>query len=60
MRAKLPRAVYKAIEQTILAGAKLPPAHADSVAHAMKEWALEHGATHYCHWFQPLTGATAE
>ncbi len=60
MRAKLPREVYKAIEQTILAGAKLPPVHADSVAHAMKEWALEHGATHYCHWFQPLTGATAE
>jgi glutamine synthetase len=60
MRSKLPRNVYKAIEQTILAGAKLPPEHADVVAHAMKEWALEHGATHYCHWFQPLTGATAE
>ena len=60
MRSKLPRNVYRAIEQTILAGAKLPPEHADVVAHAMKEWALEHGATHYCHWFQPLTGATAE
>jgi len=60
MRDKLPRRIYKAIEKTILAGAKLPQAHADVVAHAMKEWALEHGATHYCHWFQPLTGATAE
>ncbi len=60
MRATLPREVYTAIEQTVLAGAKLPPVHADAVAHAMKGWALEHGATHYCHWFQPLTGATAE
>ncbi len=60
MRATLPREVYTAIEQTLLAGAKLPPMHADAVAHAMKGWALEHGATHYCHWFQPLTGATAE
>lgn len=60
MRATLPREVYTAIEQTLLAGAKLPPVHADAVAHAMKGWALEHGATHYCHWFQPLTGATAE
>ncbi|MCA9637559.1 MAG: glutamine synthetase III, partial [Myxococcales bacterium] len=60
MRAKLPRNVYQAIEQTIRAGAKLPPEHAEVVAHAMKEWALEHGATHYCHWFQPLTGTTAE
>ena len=60
MRATLPRKVYSAIEQTVLAGAKLPPEHADTVAHAMKGWALELGATHYCHWFQPLTGATAE
>ncbi|HGG57183.1 MAG TPA: glutamine synthetase III, partial [Nannocystis exedens] len=60
MRATLPRKVYSAIEQTVLAGAKLPPEHADAVAHAMKGWALELGATHYCHWFQPLTGATAE
>jgi glutamine synthetase len=60
MRARLPRDVYAAIERTIKSGERLPTALADAVAHAMKEWALEHGATHYCHWFQPLTGATAE
>ncbi|MEZ4448248.1 MAG: glutamine synthetase III [Nannocystaceae bacterium] len=60
MRSKLPRGVYQAIERTVTTGAKLPPEHADVVAHAMKEWALSHGATHYCHWFQPLTGSTAE
>ena len=60
MRSKLPRSAYQAIERTIKTGAKLPAELADTVAHAMKEWALENGATHYCHWFQPLTGATAE
>jgi glutamine synthetase len=60
MRARLPRQVYKAIVRTIEEGEPLDPAVADVVAMAMKEWAVEKGASHYTHWFQPLTGSTAE
>src|SRR6201992_2565274 len=60
MQARLPKAVYKSIVATIDKGAKLDPAVADSVAAAMKDWALEKGATHYAHVFYPLTGLTAE
>lgn len=60
MAEKLPKAVYKSLQQTIKAGKKLDQAIAPSVAHAVKEWAIEKGATHYTHWFQPNTGITAE
>ncbi len=60
MRARLPKPAYKAILRTLREGAELDPTVADAVAVAMKDWALEKGATHYTHWFQPLTGATAE
>ena len=60
MKARLPKTTYKALVATIESGASLDPSLADSVAIAMKEWALEKGATHFTHWFQPLTGATAE
>src|SRR5947209_347167 len=60
MRARLPENVYKALRSTIKKGAPLDPSVADVVAAAMKEWAMEHGATHYTHWFQPMTGLTAE
>ncbi|HET6229326.1 MAG TPA: glutamine synthetase III [Longimicrobiaceae bacterium] len=60
MRARLPKPVYKALVATLNDGTQLDPAAADAVALAMKEWALEKGATHYTHWFQPLTGSTAE
>ncbi|MFG0256949.1 MAG: glutamine synthetase III [Phycisphaerales bacterium JB043] len=60
MRARLPKDVFRAVMRTIRDGHRLDPSHADTVANAMKEWALEHGATHYTHWFQPLTGLTAE
>jgi glutamine synthetase len=60
MKARLPKSTYKALMQTIDRGAELDPAVADAVALAMKEWAIEHGATHFTHWFQPLTGQTAE
>ncbi|MGZ3412638.1 MAG: glutamine synthetase III family protein [Isosphaeraceae bacterium] len=60
MRARLPEHIYKAIRETINKGAPLDPSIADVVAAAMKEWALERGATHYTHWFQPMTGLTAE
>ena len=60
MRERLPKSVYKKLKETIKNGAELDPSIADVVAHAMKEWAIEHGATHYTHWFQPLTGMTAE
>jgi len=60
MRSRLPEAIYKAIRNTIKKGAPLDPSIADVVASAMKEWAMEHGATHYTHWFQPMTGLTAE
>ena len=57
---RLPRPIFEAIKSTIAAGEPLDMGFADEVAHAMKEWGVEHGATHYTHWFQPLTGATAE
>ena len=60
MKERLPKAAYKKMKATIDAGAELDPEVADIVAHEMKEWALEKGATHYTHWFQPLTGITAE
>ncbi len=60
MSAKLPKEVFKALQDTIKAGKKLPADIAGVVAHGMKEWAMEHGATHYTHWFQPMTGTTAE
>jgi glutamine synthetase len=59
-RSRLPKHVYKALQRTLARGEALDPALADSVAQAMKEWAMEKGATHYTHWFQPLTGSTAE
>jgi glutamine synthetase len=60
MQARLPKPVYKALMRTLDQGTELEPQIADAVAVAMKEWALEKGATHYTHWFQPLTGLTAE
>ncbi len=59
-RERLPKQVFKALTRTAKNGAELDPAIADTVAVAMKDWATEHGATHYCHWFQPMTGLTAE
>ena len=60
MQARLPKKVYVELKRTIQQGKELEPSIADVVAHEMKEWAIEKGATHYSHWFQPLTGATAE
>ena len=60
MRQRLPRETYKALNRTIAQGRSLDPAVASVVANAMKDWALEKGATHYTHWFQPLNGVTAE
>ncbi len=60
MQARLPKKVYVELKRTIQEGKELEPSIADVVAHEMKEWAIEKGATHYSHWFQPLTGATAE
>ena len=59
-KARLPKPVFKALQKTIKLGQPLDPGIADSVAAAMRDWAIEKGATHYCHWFQPMTGATAE
>jgi glutamine synthetase len=60
MQARLPKTAYKSLMKTIHEGAPFDPAVADSVAAAMRDWALEHGATHYTHLFQPMTGITAE
>ena len=60
MRERLPKKVYQAMKKTIEGREDLDPAIAEVVAHEMKEWAIEKGATHYTHWFQPLTGHTAE
>ncbi|MFZ4626965.1 MAG: glutamine synthetase III [Blastocatellia bacterium] len=57
---KLPKEIYKSLVKTIRTGHKLDQSIAPSVAHAIKEWALENGCTHFCHWFQPNTGITAE
>ncbi len=59
-RARLPKAVFKTLQKTIKAGEPLDPSIADAVAVAMKDWAVEHGATHFTHWFQPMTNQTAE
>ena len=60
MREKLPKDIYKGFQQAHRKGLPLSPEIARSVAHAMKEWAMEKGATHFTHWFLPMTGATAE
>ena len=60
MQERLPKKTYKKLREVIEEGKELDPETADVVAHEMKEWAIEKGATHYTHWFQPLTGVTAE
>ena len=60
MQQRLPKKVYKKLKETIEEGIELDLATADVIAHELKEWAIEKGATHYTHWFQPLTGVTAE
>ena len=60
MRERLPKDVYKALHKTVEAGKSLDITLANGIANAMKDWAIEKGATHYSHWFQPLTGVTAE
>src|SRR3954454_8629852 len=59
-RKRLPKDVFKRLQATLHRGEALDPTLADAVANAMREWAMEHGATHFTHWFQPLTGSTAE
>jgi glutamine synthetase len=59
-KARLPKPIFKALQRTIKQGLPLDPGIADAVASAMKDWAIEHGATHYTHLFQPMTGLTAE
>ncbi len=60
MRVRLPKAIYRSLKRSMATGEELDPVVADATATAMKEWAIEMGATHYTHWFQPLTGTTAE
>ncbi len=60
MRERLPKNIYKAFVQARKGNQEMTPAVADVIANAMKDWAIEKGATHYCHWFQPMTGLTAE
>ena len=60
MRERLPKKTYQKLKETIRDGKELDLETADVIAHEMKEWAIEKGATHYSHWFQPLTGVTAE
>ncbi len=60
MQERLPKNVYKALRKTMAEGKEIDASIADVVASAMKDWALEKGATHYTHWFQPMTGITAE
>jgi len=60
MKERLSKAVYKSLKDVIENGGQLSPGTADAVANAMKDWAIEKGATHYTHWFQPMTGSTAE
>lgn len=60
MRERLPKATYKQLHKTIDEGLELDPTVAEVVANAMKDWAIEHGATHFTHWFQPMNGRTAE
>ena len=60
MRARLPRDVFKQVQRSINEGSRLDSEAANIVANAMKDWAIEKGATHVTHWFQPMTGITAE
>ena len=60
MQQRLPEEVYQSLRKTVEQGKEIDPSIADVVAGAMKDWAIEKGATHYTHWFQPLTGVTAE
>ena len=60
MQERLPEETYAALKRTMEVGKKLNPAVADVVARAMKDWAIEHGCTHFTHWFQPMSGITAE
>lgn len=60
MRERLPKGTYKAVLNAMRRGERLTQLDADVIATAMKDWAIERGATHYCHWFQPMTGLTAE
>ena len=60
MEERLPRPVYDSWKATEANEEQLDRQTADAIAHAMKRWAMEHGATHFTHWFQPLTGGTAE
>ncbi len=60
MRERLPKKTYEKLRQVMAEGGELDPETADIIAHEMKEWAIAQGATHYTHWFQPLTGFTAE
>lgn len=60
MRERLPKNIYREFHRALDEGRDLDPLVADAIAEAMKEWAIEKGATHYTHWFQPLTGVTAE
>ena len=60
MRERLPKEAYRALKRTMELGKKLDPSVAGVIANAMKDWAIEKGATHYTHWFQPMTGVTAE
>ena len=60
MQARLPKKVYQKLKQTMKEGKELDLEMADIIAHEMKEWAIEQGATHFTHWFQPLSGVTAE
>src|SRR5690242_20897051 len=59
-RARLPKDVFRALRRSIAHGESIDPSVADIVASALKDWAVEYGATHYTHWFQPMTGITAE
>ena len=60
MRERLPRHIYTSLKKTIEQGSRLEESLAEVVASTMKDWAIEKGATHYTHWFQPMTGITAE
>ncbi len=60
MRERLPKQVYKSLKKTMQGNGPLDSSLADVIANAMKDWAIEKGATHFCHWFQPMTGRTAE
>ena len=60
MKERLPKDIYKSLQKTIKEGTDLNLDVANSVAYAMKEWAVEKGVTHFTHWFQPMTGITAE